>query len=144
MLNLARVLIYPEWQRGGQFCNPKDVPGFYDRKGEWHSKLASELLLAAVNGIGFAYLTHRPPCFLEEPYEIRWLLSYCDTSLHKGTIYRAAGWELYSTNARGIQTWRVRVPGLNSWEDKDIRAIAATHPRSVRYRNQRAQLGLGL
>lgn len=82
--------------------------------------------------------------FLDEPYEIRWLLSYCDTSLHKGTIYRSAGFELYRTNERGIQTWRIRLPRLTTVQDRAIRRASETNPRAQRYRAARAQLELGL
>lgn len=138
VLNLSRVLIYPEWQRGGEYCNPKGVPGFTDRRGVFRSTLASSILYLAAERAGFEYLTHRPPCFLDEPYEIRWLLSYCDTAKHRGTIYQAAGWELYRTNERGIQTWRTPLPALTAPQHAAIREIAGKHPRSVKYRAMRA------
>ncbi len=142
VLNLARVLIYPEWQRGGKYCNAKHVPGFHDRSGIWRSALASKILNAAVSHVGFEYLCQRPPCFLDEPYELRWLLSYCNTSLHKGTIYGAAGWELYSTNANGIQTWRKLLPVLTVSERRQVVTISEAHPRSKQYRARRSQLSL--
>jgi hypothetical protein len=142
VLNLSRVRVDPVFQAGGSYYHPEILPGFTDRRGTWRSTLASEAIRAAVERIGYEYLLRRPPCFLDEPYEIRWLLSYCDTHLHKGTIYRAAGFELYRTNKRGIQTWRIRLPGLSPQEDQMIRAASLSNPRSIRYRAERAQLSL--
>jgi len=144
VLNLARVLIYPEWQRGGEYCNPKHLPGFIDRAGQWRSTLASAILGAVAGEIGSEYLTRRPPCFLDEPYELRWLLSYCDTSKHRGTIYKAAGWELYRTNDEGIQTWRTPLPSLTRAQDAQVRKTASSNPRSIKYRARRAQLELAI
>lgn len=142
VLNLARVWISPDYQSGGAMCRPDVVPGYVDRHGMFRSTLASEALRAAMRVIGFDYLMRRPPCFLEEPYQIEWMLSYCDTSKHHGTIYRASGFERYRVNERGIETWRIRLPALTARQDAEIRAIADVHPRSVRYRLARAQMQL--
>lgn len=140
VLNLARVWIDPEYQPGGVYFDPRHLPGFTDRRGTFRSTLASEVLRAAIARIGYDYLVKRPPVFLEEPYEHRWLLSYCDLSKHKGTIYAASGFELYRTNERGIQTWRIRLPGLTQEQDHRIREISRADRRANRYRAERAQL----
>lgn len=138
VLNLARVWLDPRVQRGGIWYGPQWLPGYVDRRGEWRSTLASEAIRQALARVGFDYLMRRPPCFLDEPYEIRWCLSYCDTSRHRGTIYRAAGFERYSVNSRGIETWRIRLPALTPEQDAAVRARAGQHPRSRRYRAARA------
>jgi hypothetical protein len=151
VLNLARVWICPEFQPGGahwEYWKENGgntalryyLPGFVDRKDVFRSTLASDVLRLAAAQIGLDYLLRRPPCFLEEPYEIRWLLSYCDTRLHKGTIYQAAGFELYSTNDDGIQTWRIQLPALTDDQDNQVRQASLISPRSNRYRAQRSQL----
>jgi len=140
VLNLARVYIFPDWQSGGYFHHPQYIPGFNDRKGQFRSTLASSAISAMAPRVGFDYLMRRPPCFLDEPYEIRWLMSYCDTRLHKGTIYREAGFELYRTNQDGIQTWRLRLPALSPDQDGQVREAARRSPRSQAYRARRAQL----
>jgi len=142
VLNLARVWISSDYQTGGAMCRPDVVPGFIDRRSLFRSTLASEALQVATQAIGFEYLKRRPPCFLDEPYQIEWLLSYCNTNLHHGTIYAASGFERYRTNDRGIETWRIRLPPLTPTQDLEIQAIANTHPRSVKYRAQRDQLSL--
>lgn len=148
VLNLARVWICPEFQPGGAHWEAwgkhriNYIPGFLDRKGVFRSTLASTTLRLAASRIGYDYLLHRPPVFLDEPYEIRWLLSYCDTSLHKGTIYKAAGFELYYTNRDGIQTWRLPLPGLTEKQDQKIREVSQVDHRAQKYRAKRRQLSL--
>lgn len=143
VLNLARVWIDPDFQAGGRYFGNlpiNNLPGFIDRKGQFRSTLASSAISAMADRVGFDYLMRRPPCFLDEPYEIRYLMSYCDTRLHKGTIYREAGFELYRTNRDGIQTWRMRLPALSPEQDRLVREAALRSPRSQAYRARRAQL----
>lgn len=147
VLNLARVWLTPDVQQGGLHHLPRLIPGFWDRPRPGHTRryrstLASTVLKQAITQIGLDYLVRRPPCFLDEPYQIEWLLSYCDTRLHKGTIYAAAGFELYSINGDGIQTWRIRLPALTPIQDEQVREASRVNPRSNRYRAQRAQLSL--
>lgn len=139
ILNLARVWINPDFQHGGLSYRPDILPGFVDRKGQFRSTLASDILRAAMQIIGFEYIKVRRPCYLEEPYQIDWLLSYCDITLHKGTIYAASGFELYSTNAEGKQTWRHRLPPLTDEQHAVIHRLSLQDSRSQRYRNQRAE-----
>ena len=140
VLNLARVWISPVFQPGGVGYRADWLPGFMDRKGEFRSTLASSAISAMAARVGFDYLMRRPPCFLDEPYQIDWLLSYCDTRLHKGTIYQAAGFELYRTNDDGIQTWRLRLPPLTVVQHAEVREAARVNPRSHAYRAKRAQM----
>jgi hypothetical protein len=141
VLNLARVYFDPLVQSGGPFCKPILLPGFVDRRGNWRSALGSTVLRALADRVVVDYLLQRPPCFLEEPYQLRWLLSYCDTRLHRGVLYRAAGFELYRTNEDGIQTWRLPLRPLTADEDARVRAAALSHPRSIAYRAARATGG---
>ncbi len=142
VLNLARVWLSPQYQHGGAHCTPAIVPGYTDRRGRFRSTLASSSLRSAVNLIGADYLLHRPPCFLDEPYQIEWLLSYCDTRLHRGAIYAAAGFERYSINDRGIETWRIRLPPLTAHQNAAVQQAARINRRSIRHQAQRLQLAL--
>ena len=137
-LNLARVWLHPAVQEGGVHCGPGTVPGFTDRRGRWYPALASTALRQLAARVGADYLLRRPPCFLEEPYQIRWLLSYQDSARHRGVIYQAAGWERYRQNARGLVTWRTPLPPLTPDEDRAIRHRATYSSRSVRHRTRRA------
>lgn len=140
LLNLARVWFSPRVQPGGDLYGVEFLPGFTDRKGQWRSSLASETLRDALCRVGFDYLMRRPPCFLDEPYAIRAVLSYCDTRLHRGTIYRAAGFRLARCNRAGIETWfTTSVAGLTAAEDFDVRQASERSPRSIRLRSQRME-----
>jgi hypothetical protein len=139
ILNLARVWLHPSVQRGGAFYSPEHLPGYTDRRGVWRSTLASSVIELALAGIGYDYLRTHPPCFPDEPYQIKVVLSYCDTTKHKGTIYRAAGFELARTNERGIETWYTpAVAPLTSYQNDQVLKLAGQSYRSRRHRAQRA------
>ena len=138
VLNLARVWLDPLVQAGGGLYHPWLLPGFRDRRGVWHSTLASTVIRMALERVGHDYLVHRPPCFLNEPYLIRSVLSYCQPEYHKGTIYRATGFRLERVNRRGLQTWRIDIPALTAAQDAEIRRLAQHHPRSIAFRTARA------
>lgn len=138
VLNLSRVWLDPRIQSGGEFYSPKWLPGFVDRRGVWRSTVASTMIKLAIRSIEFDYLVRRPPCFLDEPYQIEWLMSYCDTRLHRGVIYAASGFERYRINKHGVETWRIRLPALTPGQDEIVRRIAEQHPRSRMYRARRA------
>jgi hypothetical protein len=144
VLNLARVFLLPLVQAGGALFGPQHVPGFVDRKGVWRSTLASEAVKAALERVVVDYLVARPPCFLEEPWELRWCLSYCDTRVHRGTLYKAAGFELYRTNRRGIQTWRKMLRPLTEAERAAVVAASRVNARSRRYRAERGARQMAL
>lgn len=144
VLNLARVYILPKFQAGGMFCKETIVPGYYDRRGMWRSTLASTVIRLAVESIGYRYLIHRPPVYLDQPFEIRWLMSYCNTNLHKGVIYKTSGFELYGTNSDGIQTWRIRLPELTDEQSQAIQEASLRSKRAQIYRAKRSQLKLEL
>ncbi|HMP42438.1 MAG TPA: hypothetical protein PKA05_18815 [Roseiflexaceae bacterium] len=138
ILNLARVWLDPRVQQGGQWHRSDYLPGYTDRRGVWRSALASWSIEQALTRIGYDYLQLRPPVFPDEPYEIRAVLSYCDTRRHKGTIYRAAGFQLARANERGIETWySTAVSPLTAYEHDQIRKAAWKSPRGIRLRAQR-------
>lgn len=142
VLNLARVWFDPRVQRGGHWYRPDLLPGFRDRRGQWRSSLASWCIETALALVGYDYLTQRPPVFPDEPYEIRAVLSYCDTRLHKGTIYEAAGFTLARRNEAGIETWFTQnVAPLSRYEHDQIRKAAWQSPRGIHLRAHRAARG---
>lgn len=148
VLNLARVWVHPYFQRGGLYCSPDEgLPGYTDRRGVWRSTLASSLIAEALARVGYDYLAMHPPVDCAYPYQIKTVLSYCDTRLHRGTIYRAAGFELARTNNQQIETWYTTAVGaLTSEQDADIRRRSLASPRSRRIRAERTveQLELAL
>jgi hypothetical protein len=139
VLNLARVWLHPAVQRGGAFYSSEYLPGYTDRRGEWRSALASTVIEQALARVGYDYLRAHPPCFPDEPYQIEACLSYCDTKLHKGTIYRAAGFELARTNERGIETYFTpAVAPLTPYQNDQVLKLTSQSYRSRRHRAQRA------
>lgn len=142
VLNLSRVWLSPEVQHRGELCHPDFVPGFLDRKGVFRTTFASCVVRAAIHAIRVDYLLIYPPCFLEEPYQIRSVLSYCDTRVHRGVLYRAAGFSLSRTNRAGIETWFTDdVPTLSETEDARVRHASKHNDRSQKKRAARGQLG---
>lgn len=123
ILNLARVWLHPTIQSGGLDYVPN---------------AATWVIGQALKHVVVDYLLTYPPCFLDEPWRLKVCLSYCDTRKHKGTIYRAAGFELVRTNGDGIETWARPLRGLQGHERKLIERRAEQSPRSRRYRSQRA------
>lgn len=125
-------------QRGGAWYSPEHLPGFTDRKGVFRSTLLRSLLSQLSVLVLQHYLLAYPPCFLDEPYVLRVLMSYCDTRVHRGAIYREAEWMLSRVNARGIATYFRSLPSTPAPWDAAIRLAAARNPRSRRYRAARA------
>lgn len=119
VINLARVFLDPRIQAGG----------------EWHEPNAATWAIGqALRRVVVDYLERYPPCFLDEPWKLRQCLSYCDTSKHRGTIYKAAGFQLVRTNERGIETWARALRGLQGHERQHIERLASQSARSRRYR----------
>lgn len=99
------------------------------------------MIQAALERVGYDYLSQRPPVWVDEPYQIRAVLSYCDRSRHRGTIYRAAGFELARTNHRQIETWHTTtVAALTAEQDAEIRRLAEQSARSKRLRARRTKV----
>jgi hypothetical protein len=144
VINLARVWFSPVVQAGGAWHTPNFLPGYLDRRGVWRSTLASTVIEMALDRVVLDYLLRYPPCFLDEPYQLRACLSYCDRTLHRGVVYRASGFKLARTNARGIETYAKPLRQLAADEDQLVRQASAASPRSQRYRAQRGQLTLSL
>jgi hypothetical protein len=140
ILNLARVWLDPALQPGGWRHGPYYPPGYTDRKGVWRSTLLSTAIGMALDRVVVDYLAARPPCYLDEPYQLREVSSYCDTRRHRGTIYKVAGFRLVRTNKEGIQTWAKQVRGLTPEEDELVQRRSLQHPRSRAYRARRVQL----
>lgn len=139
VLNLARIYLHKDVQQGGAWCRPGIVPGFTDRDGVWHSSLASTVIARAIGCISVDYLLCYPPCFLEQPYAIVDLISYCDTRQlrHRGTVYEMAGFRQERQNSRGLRTYAKEMRALSYGEDSYIRQAALESRRSQTYRARR-------
>ncbi len=141
ILNLSRVWFSPDVQPGGRLYSADHLPGFTDRQRCWRSTLASVTIRTALARVGWDYLLAWPPVWVDEPYRIRAVLSYCDTKLHKGTIYRAAGFTLARVNDAGIETWWTpAVADLSEAEDASVRAASRDSGRCQRTRYKAVSL----
>lgn len=135
VLNLSRVWFSPDVQPGGRLHGPAWLPGFHDRHTPRRSALASTVILVGLHVVGLDYLVAHPPVWVEQPYQIKAVLSYCDPALHKGTVYRAAGFRLARTNDAGLQTWFYDgVLPLLSRHDLQVREASEACPRARRLR----------
>jgi hypothetical protein len=123
IVNLARVWLDPSSQGPGGWG------------GGW---LATWAMGQVLRRVVVDYLHEFPPCYIDEPWKLRVCLSYCDTRIHSGTIYKAAGFRLARTNADGIQTWYRPLRGLQGHERKLIERYCQQSYRSRVYRSQRA------
>ena len=123
VINLARVWLDPRIQPGGEWF------GGYR---------ATSFMSMALRRVVVDYLQEYPPCYLDEPWKLKICLSYCDTRIHSGTIYKAAGFKLARTNEQGIQTWYRPLRGLQGHERKLIERFSAQSYRSRVYRSRRA------
>jgi hypothetical protein len=114
--------LHPDLQAGGRYHVPC---------------AASWATGQALRRVDYEYLLQHPPCFLEEPYEVRSCLSYCNVHLHRSTLYRAANFRLVRTNERGIQTYARSLRRLSHAEHAEIARRSATDPRARRLRAAR-------
>jgi hypothetical protein len=136
-LSLARVWLDPVVQSGGLWVD--NMPGYTDRRGVWRSTLASTVISMAIEQVVIDYLLRYPPVWIDQPYAIKVISSYCDTRVHKGTIYRSSGFHLAHTNQCGIETWMKDTRMLTGDEDARIRKLSEQHPRSQAIRRQYAR-----
>ena len=137
IINLARVFILPEFQPGGAHYGCPGMPGFVDRMGEWRSALAGAAIGVSLTQIVLDYLLARPPCFPEEPWALRYCISYQDSNVHRGWLYKASGFDRYRENKRGIVTWRKKLRHLEGKECDQVLEASRRSPRSRRFRAMR-------
>jgi hypothetical protein len=134
LLNLARVWLRPSVQRGGWRYVPK---------------LASAVIRMSLARVSYDYLCTYAPVDCTYPYQIRCVLSYCDTAKHSGWIYLASRFKLARTNERGIQTYMKPIAPLTPEQDATVRRRSEQDARAQRIRAERlppqsAQLELAL
>ncbi len=119
VLNLARVWLDPDIQCAGD---------------NYVENAASWVIAQALRKVPYDYLVQKPPVWVEEPYEIREILSYCDTRKHRGTLYRASNFRLERTNDKGIETYVRTVRRLTHAEHAHIRECSRLDKRAQKLR----------
>ncbi len=122
ILNLARVWLDPRIQKGGS---------------DYIHHAASTVIRQALSVVGYDYLLAYPPVDCAYPYQIRVIMSYCDTRKHNGWIYLASRFKLAWTNSDGIQTYMKRTRALTVEQDAKIRTKSERDKRSLRIRSER-------
>jgi hypothetical protein len=122
MLCLSRCWLDPRIQRGG----------------DWFIKhAASQVVAHAIRHIHYDYLLSYPPAFLDQPWQIRELISYCQSEF-QGTLYKACNFTLVRENREGLKTYSYPLPGLTPRQKQTI------HTASLSQQSTRRKRGLTL
>lgn len=116
VLSLARLWLHPDYQRGGQFYTPENIPGFVDRLGTFRSTLATHVIDMALDAVQERWLQVHPPRFPDQPYHILKIISYADTRFHTGKIYRAGKFRFSGSTISAKRHKNSRGPGLDGAE----------------------------
>lgn len=90
VVDLCRIWLDPAIQRGGYWCDPGVVPGYYDRRGDFQPTVATWAINEVLQRVQADRVRMWPPVYPDQPYHIRMAISYHDPKYHKGTIYRHA------------------------------------------------------
>lgn len=135
-LDLSRIWIDPDLQAGGFWCEPGEVPGFTDRRGQWRPAVATWMIREVLGRVGRDRVALWPPVYPAMPYHIRLVISYHDPAYHRGTIYRQSGAAPMFVDSAGAPVpgpagkygwaWRLAQPGW-MWEE-----LEGIRPRTLR------------
>ena len=129
IINLARVWLHPSIQQGGSQYIPN---------------AATWAVAQGLKRVVYDFLVLKPPVWVEEPYELRECLSYCDTRVHQGTLYKASNFRLMRTNDNGIETYMRPLRRLTHAEHAHIRQRSQCDKRAQRLRLERHYQQLSL
>lgn len=109
VLLLSRVWVEPDWQttaaRAPDGSLQLSGPVVVDRNGKPHSLcIASCAIAQMLKRVNRDWLQHHPPRYLDQPYNLERIVSYCDpTQGHTGTLYRAANFKPFHRLTHGNQ-----------------------------------------
>lgn len=127
IINLCRVWLSPEIQRGG----------------------ASHVYDAATWAIGqirrrvvLDYLRVFPPVDCSFPWRLDLMVSYAQPAHHAGTIYKAAGFTRARVNDEGLETYTCPLRGLQPHARRQVLRASETSQRSRAQRSWRATAGV--
>lgn len=122
IINLARVWLHSSIQHDGKH--------YIENAATW-------VIAQSLRRVVADYLILKPPVWVEEPYEIRECLSYCDTRIHQGTLYKASNFRLMRTNQAGIETYARPLRRLTHAEHVAIRQQSQQDKRAQKLRRER-------
>ena len=136
VVDLCRIWIDPYIQRGGDWCGPHVVPGFYDRRGKWRPTVATWMIGEVLRRVQADRVRLWPPVYPAQPYHIELAISYHDPAFHRGVIYQqskaapmyldAAGNPKPGPSGKFGWAWRLEQP---SWGWQELSGI---HSRTLR------------
>jgi hypothetical protein len=136
VVDLCRIWIDPDFQRGGCMCQAPNVPGYVDRHGSFRPTTATWAIREILARVQADRVRLWPPVFPAQPYHIRLAISYSDPRFHRGTIYRLAGAEpMYrdrcgepAPGPSGKYGWAWKLPEP-TWSWQHLQGIS---PRTMR------------
>jgi len=105
LLCLQRVYLDPRLQRGGQWYVPN---------------AATQMVGQALRRVGYEYLLIHPPAFLDQPWQLKEILSYCHADRFLCTLYLAANFKLFRENSEGLRTYVRPLPQLQPHQLRHI------------------------
>lgn len=136
VVDLCRIWLSPDIQRGGDACEPGIVPGYFDRNNLWRPTVATWAIGEVLARVQADRVRLWPPVYPAQPYHIELAISYSDPKFHRGTIYRLAGAAPMYTDRSGQPApgpsgkfgwaWRLARP---AWKWEDLEGI---RPRTMR------------
>jgi hypothetical protein len=137
VVDVSRIWLHPNIQKGGVFCKPEIVPGFMDRKNTWRPAAASWLVSSLLARVQKDRIKIWPPVYPNQPYHILLAISYHDPNYHNGTIYKQSRALPVHTDKGGNPTpgktgkycwaWQLEKP---NWSWNEIKLI---RPRQLRF-----------
>lgn len=122
LLTLMRVWIDPRLQRGGLWYIPN---------------AATRMVSQALKQVSYDYLLLWPPAYLDQPWKLREVISYCHSDRFFCTLYLASNFKLVRENKAGLQTYMRQLPQL---QPHQIRHIEEASRFNARARQRRATL----
>jgi hypothetical protein len=111
VLDLARVWIHPDLQAYAWMGT--------DRSGRLRLmdlNAFSRMTSAAIRRVQRDWLEWHGVRYLDEPYHIELIVSYCDRTHHQGTGYKAAGFTLWGETSDGSKDVYIRRLKRPRWE----------------------------
>jgi hypothetical protein len=105
ILALSRFWLDARLQKGGAWYIPR---------------FASLAIKHSLKVIGYHYLLLRPPAFLDRPFEVKQVISYCDSHHYDCQLYRFSRFHLARENDAGLRTYVHQLSPLTSEQRKQI------------------------
>lgn len=130
VLDMCRIWIDPDFQRGGCMCSPDNVPGYMDRHGVFRPTTATWMIQSVLDRVQRDRISLWPPVLLEQPYHIELMISYHDPQYHRGTIYREShAMPMYTHDGVPVPgpagkfgwCWKLSPPNFE-WNDLTVKA----------------------